>query len=99
DKLNQFGRRMGRPITPDQARALGLDRQILRQLVAETALDQRAKQMHLGIADAEVSKLIMSEPGFQGVNGEFARARFQKAMRDAGFTEQRFVEEQRAITM
>jgi peptidyl-prolyl cis-trans isomerase D len=99
DKLNQLGRRMGRPITPDQARALGLDRQILGQLVAETALDQKAKQMHLGISDEQISQSIMSEPAFQGVNGKFDRARFEQVIRDAGFTEPRFVQEQRSVTM
>src|SRR4029079_2501476 len=99
DKLNQLGRRMGRPITPDQARALGLDRQILGQLIAETALDQKAKQMHLGISDEQVSQSIMSEPAFQGVNGKFDRARFEQVIRDAGFTEPRFVQEQRSVTM
>src|ERR1041385_3953776 len=58
DKLNQLGRRMGRPVTPDQARALGLDRQILGQLIAETALDQKSKQMHLGVSDEQVSQSI-----------------------------------------
>ena len=39
DKLRQFSRRAGRPITPDQARAFGFDRQLIGQLVAETTLD------------------------------------------------------------
>src|SRR3954471_6998105 len=47
DKISQFGRRIGRPITPDQARGLGLDRQILGELVAETALDEKARQLKL----------------------------------------------------
>src|ERR1700754_5703 len=36
DRLQQLGRQIGRPISPDQARALGFDRQLLGQLVAET---------------------------------------------------------------
>ena len=36
DRLQQLSRQLGRPITPDQARALGIDRQMLGQLVAET---------------------------------------------------------------
>lgn len=99
DRLRQLGRRMGRVITPDQARGLGIDRQILSQLIAETTLDQRAKQMHLGVTDAEISQRIMADQGFQGVNGQFDRARFEQAIRDAGFTEQRFVQEQRAVAM
>src|SRR5438034_2375652 len=41
DRLQQFSRRFGRPITSEQARLLGFDRQIVAQLVAEAALDER----------------------------------------------------------
>jgi peptidyl-prolyl cis-trans isomerase D len=99
DKLRQLGRRMNRSITPDQARALGIDRQILGQLVAETALDQKARDMHLGVSDALVSEKITADPAFQGVNGKFDRARFEYGIRELGFTESRFVQEQRQILM
>jgi peptidyl-prolyl cis-trans isomerase D len=99
DKLSQLGRRMGRPITPDQARALGLDRQILGQLVAETALDQKAREMKLGLADALIAEKITTDPAFQGLNGKFDRARFEYGIRELGFTEARFVQEQRQIMM
>ena len=39
DRLQQVGRQFGRPLTQDQARALGFDRQVLQQTVAEAALD------------------------------------------------------------
>ncbi len=55
ERLQQIGAQMGRPISSDQARALGLDRQILGQLISEAALDERARQLGLGIADSEVS--------------------------------------------
>src|SRR6202023_3410719 len=38
DRLQQIGRQFGRPLTSDQARAFGLDRQVLQQMVAEAAL-------------------------------------------------------------
>src|ERR1044072_2138197 len=39
DRIQQLGRELGRPITPDQARLLRLDQQLAGQLVAEAALD------------------------------------------------------------
>src|SRR3954447_14340425 len=42
DRLQQLGRQIGRPILPDQARALGLDRQLLSQVIGDTVLDERA---------------------------------------------------------
>src|SRR5215208_6960440 len=47
ERLQQLGRQIGRPISPDQARALGFDQQVLGQLIAEHALDERARQLRL----------------------------------------------------
>jgi peptidyl-prolyl cis-trans isomerase D len=99
DRLQQLGRQMRRPLTSEQARALGLDRQVLAQMLAEAALDERARQMGLGITDAWVARQITEEKAFQGVTGQFSRAQFERAIREAGYTEGRFVAEQRRVTM
>jgi len=95
DKLQQLGRQLGRPITTDQAMALGLPRQLLGQVIAETALDENARQMRLGLSDADIAKRITSDPSFRGPTGQFDRARFDQIIRQAGYTEARFVAEQR----
>jgi peptidyl-prolyl cis-trans isomerase D len=95
DRLQQISRNAGRPISTDQARAFGLDRQILGQLVAETALDERARQMGLNVSDADVATAIMSDPNFRGFNGGFDRSRFEALIRQAGYTEPRYVAQQR----
>jgi peptidyl-prolyl cis-trans isomerase D len=99
DRLQRISQQLGRPITPDQARALGIEQQILSQMVAEAALDERARQLGLGISDAEVAKRITDDPAFRGINGQFDPSRFQQLVRGAGFTEQRFVNEQRRQTL
>src|ERR1700749_637642 len=40
DRLEKIGRQYGRPLTMEQARALGFDRQVLQQTIAEIALDE-----------------------------------------------------------
>jgi len=40
EKLQELGRRMRRPITAEQARVLGLERQIVGQMIAEASLDE-----------------------------------------------------------
>jgi peptidyl-prolyl cis-trans isomerase D len=99
EKLQQFGRQLGRPLTMDQARALGVDRQVISQLIAEVALDERARSMRLGVSDAEIARRITADPSFQAPNGQFDRGRFEQILRQAGFTEQRFVAEQRKQTL
>src|SRR5579883_26475 len=96
DRLQEIGRQLGRPITPDQARALGFDRQILAQLTAEIALDEEARALRLNLSDAELARRITSQPAFQSPTGGFDADRFREAIREAGYTEQRFVAEQRS---
>jgi peptidyl-prolyl cis-trans isomerase D len=95
ERLQRLGRQIGRPITPDEARSRGLDRQLLGQLIAETTLDEQAKQMRLGLANAEIAQRITTDPSFRGPSGQFDRARFEALIRQAGFTENRFIDEQR----
>ena len=68
---------------------------MIGQLIAEIVLDERARSLGLALTDAEVSKQIMSDPAFLGPNGQFDRFRFEATIRNAGYTEPRFVAEQR----
>ncbi len=99
DQLRQLSLRARRPITPEQARNLGFDRQLLTQLVAETTLDEQAKALRLGVSNDEISSRIINDPNFRGVSGHFDRMRFEELIRNAGYTEARFVEEQRRILL
>src|SRR5882757_4995753 len=97
DKLQQLGRSFGRPLTMDQARAFGLDRQVLQQTIAEAALDEEARRMGLGQSEAETMRMIYADPNFKGLGGTFEPARFQATIRQFGYTEQRYLAEQRRV--
>lgn len=97
EKLQQLGRNFGRPLTMDQARAFGLDRQVLQQTIAEAALDEEARRMRLGQSEAETMRTIYSDPNFKGLGGTFEPARFQATIRQFGYTEQRYLAEQRRV--
>ncbi len=99
ERLQRFSRQIGRPVSPDQARALGLDRQLLGELVAETALDERARQLGLGVSDATISTRITEDPVFHGASGRFDQSRFEQLIRGAGYTELRYVAEQRRVIL
>ncbi|WP_040619660.1 SurA N-terminal domain-containing protein [Rhodovulum sp. PH10] len=99
DQLQQYARRLGRPIPPEQARAAGLDQQILAAQIAEAALDERARQLGLAVSTDEIVQQITKDPAFAGINGRFDQQRFLYLIRQAGFSEQRFIEEQRRVTL
>ncbi|MBM3528665.1 MAG: peptidylprolyl isomerase [Alphaproteobacteria bacterium] len=95
DRLQQLSRSLGRPILPDQARALRLDRDLLEQVIIETVVDERARALRLGLTDAEVARRITENEAFRSITGQFDRVRFEQLIRGMGYTEARFVDEQR----
>lgn len=96
-ELQRLQRTARRVITNDEARARGLDQQILSRLVAEAVLDGRAKTLGLAMSDADVARAIAEDPSFKDEAGRFDRLRFQEILRDNGFNEQSFVRQQRAV--
>ncbi|MDH7794822.1 MULTISPECIES: SurA N-terminal domain-containing protein [unclassified Beijerinckia] len=97
-QLTNLQRQTRQSITSDQARAAGLDRLVLQRLIGEAALDQKAKAMGLALADSDIAASVVSDPTFLGPTGKFDRARFNDALREAGFAnEQRFIQEQARV--
>jgi peptidyl-prolyl cis-trans isomerase D len=99
ERLQQIGRQFGRPLTMDQARAFGLDRQVLQQTIAEAALDEEARRLGLGQSNDETMRMIFNDPNFKGVNGAFDPTRFQTVIRQFGFSEQRYIADQRRVSL
>jgi peptidyl-prolyl cis-trans isomerase D len=99
DRLQQIGRQFGRPLTQEQARAFGFDRQVLQQTIAEAALDEKARQLGLTQSDAETMRVIFADPNFKGMNGQFDPQRFQAIIRNFGFTEARYVADQKRVSV
>ena len=99
DRLQQIGRQFGRPLTPEQARMFGFDRQVLTQTLAEAALDEQALQLGLNQSDAETMRVIFADPNFKGMSGQFDPQRFQAMIRQVGYTEARYLAEQKKISL
>jgi peptidyl-prolyl cis-trans isomerase D len=95
ERLQLIGRQLGHPLPPDQATALGLDRQILGEMIADAGLDQRAHQMGLGLSDEVIAQHIESDAHLHDVHGNFDRDRFQTILQNMGYSEQRYIAEQR----
>ncbi|MGH6671300.1 MAG: SurA N-terminal domain-containing protein [Xanthobacteraceae bacterium] len=95
NRLQQLSQEVGHSIPPEQANALGLDRQVLSQLLIEAGLDQRAQQMRLGVPTEQIVQHILSDPHFQTPAGQFDRAAFGNFLQNVGYSEQQFIEQER----
>jgi peptidyl-prolyl cis-trans isomerase D len=92
-QLRQLSAQLGQPITPEQARLFGVDRQVLGQIATEAVLDERASQIGLQAGQTLVARSIVEEPAFQE-GGEFSPDAFRRYLSLAGLSEQMFVRQQ-----
>ena len=89
--------RFRQPITPAQARAMGLDGQVLDRMIDETALDLRARRMGLAISDQTIADAVREDPNMKGLDGKFDRNRFNEYLREAGTSERDFFRDQGGV--
>lgn len=92
--LFRFQSRSHTSLTSAQARALGFDQQVLRGLISDAALDQRAHSLGLAISDDAIVAAVRADPNLQDASGQFDRNRFDQALRDSGLSERGFFVEQ-----
>ncbi|ODA68470.1 Peptidyl-prolyl cis-trans isomerase D [Methyloligella halotolerans] len=85
----------GRTMSLQEARAQGLDAQVLERLVGGAALDTHAQDLGLGISDDKLLEEIMKDPGLQDDAGNFNGAMLQQYLAQMGMSEQTFLEIQR----
>jgi peptidyl-prolyl cis-trans isomerase D len=97
--LQQYQRRMRQPFTNEQARAIGLDRQVLQRLVSEAAVDEETGKLGLNISDDALRTMITTNPNFQDKSGHFDPQLFASALRDNDMNERMFVTDMRKTAL
>lgn len=95
NELQQLEQRARRAITNDEARKMGLDRDVLARLVSQAVLNQAGHRLGLALSDHALAEEIVQDPAFQGPDGKFNKQSFDARLQNAGLTEQRFVDDQR----
>lgn len=98
-EVQNLGRMLQRGVTPEQARAFRIDERVLNQLVTDATLDERGRQLGLGIDDATIRNRIVTSPSFRGPTGQFDRNAFVELLRQNGFTEQSYIDYERRLAM
>ena len=89
-QLSVYSRRLGETVTPDRARQLGLDRQILGDLMRDAALDSQADSLGITMPERAVAQRVADSPQFQGASGGFNANSFRNLLRQNGLSEQQF---------
>jgi peptidyl-prolyl cis-trans isomerase D len=91
NELDSISRRLGRRLTAEQAKLLGVEQRALSRLIGAAAIDNHTRELHLALSDKGVADLIRQDPAFHGPDGEFSRSAFQNFLRQNGYSEGRYV--------
>ncbi|KAA6205918.1 MAG: hypothetical protein DU429_01700 [Candidatus Tokpelaia sp.] len=71
NEVLRLSMRIGRYLTPDEIRRLGLGQAVFRGLYDNLVLDTEAGQMKLGLSDKNIAALLGKDPLFSGADGKF----------------------------
>ena len=92
ERMLIMGQQTGTAFTLEDARQFGMDDIVLNEIISRAAIDEIADGLGLTASFEAVRDAIQSQAGFQGPNGEFNALQFQRALANAGYTEQGYVE-------
>jgi len=81
----------GQPMTPDEARKVGLGPQALQFVISRTAMDNEVHDLGLTTSDDAVTARIRSIPNFNGPLGTFDHSTFLQAIQPLGYSEDGFI--------
>ena len=95
-RLRSLSRQTGQPINNQRAAELGLDRQILAEMLRNGALQEQARRMKLAVPDAIIAQEIAGDAAFQNTRGQFDANRFRQILQQNGLNEQMFLREEKA---
>ncbi len=89
-QVDQMSRQFGMQMTPEQARAFGVDQQVLQGLVARAALDNETARIGISAGDATLAAEIQKMDAFKGTSGTFDRETYRFALERNNMTETKF---------
>lgn len=90
-ELFRLQQQYGPDFTTERAREMGLDRELLRQMLVAVMFDREAEQLSLTASDGTIAKSIRDNASFRDSLGQFDRNIFQRALNDNGFTEKEYL--------
>lgn len=80
-QLSLLSQQYGQRVTQEQAKLLGVDNQVLAQLVSGAVLDEQARKLGLGLSKDRLAELTREDPAFKGPGGQFDRRTFEYLLR------------------
>ena len=83
-QLQIYQQQLNQRLTREQAKGVGIDAQVMAQLVAGVVLDEQSRKMKLGLSKERLANLTGEDPAFKDASGKFSRPAFDGILRNAG---------------
>jgi peptidyl-prolyl cis-trans isomerase D len=93
--LQNYSSQLGQAVTPERARELGIDRQILNQLLHDAAMVSEAQSLKLAVGDAQIVSEVHKNPAFKDAGGNYDPAVFKEFLERSGQSEAGFLANER----
>jgi peptidyl-prolyl cis-trans isomerase D len=85
EEMQSVAGRLGRRLTPEQAKLVGIHTRALTRLVGFGAIDLNAEELRITVSDQLVGNIIRGDAGFKGLTGQFDRQKFREAISKLGY--------------
>lgn len=86
NEMSSLSQQFGQNISIDQAVLFGLDRTVLQRLIQQAAFRGEAERLEISVSDETVRDALLSNRGFQGLDGQFDKETYEDAVRRSGAT-------------
>jgi peptidyl-prolyl cis-trans isomerase D len=93
--LQNVNQQTGQSLSVEDARRLGVDRQVLANLIQSAAIDDQARKLKLGIPDSLIAAETAANPAFKGADGNFDKQEFLRILERDGMNEQMYLASER----
>ncbi len=95
-ELRAYGSQIGRSLSLQEARSIGLDSAVLARLIATTANEYEADRIGISAGDEEIAQQLRDRPDLQGLDGTFDPVAYQFALDQLGMNPRQFEDALRA---
>ncbi len=94
-----FSQQVGRLLTREEARAVGIDNNVMAQLVSGALLDESSRKLGLGLSDKSLASLIGEDAAFHDASGNFNRQVLQQQLRNLGMSEKDYIKNRQSVAI
>jgi peptidyl-prolyl cis-trans isomerase D len=90
NQIDALSQQFGKQLSLQEARAFGIDQQVLQSVITRAALDNETHRVGISVGDEVVANELMGMDSFKGASGTFDREAYRYTLNRNNLTEAEF---------